>query len=78
MEQDTEMPSRDDWLREHEVDEVVVAGLATDYCVRQTALDAAQAGYTTSVNLTLSAGINAERVEKTLAEFSDNGIDVIE
>lgn len=76
-EEDTEMPSLDDWLQEHEVDEVVVAGLATDYCVRQTALDAAQAGYATSVNLALSAGINAERIERTLAEFRDNGIDVI-
>ena len=30
-----------DWLREHGVEEVDVCGLATDYCVRATALDAA-------------------------------------
>src|SRR4029453_13636792 len=35
----------DDWLQSHDVEDVVVVGIATDYCVRATALDAAQAGY---------------------------------
>ena len=34
-----------DWLRAHDVDEVVVLGLATDYCVRATALDAVALGF---------------------------------
>ena len=34
-----------DWLRAHDVDEVVVLGLATDYCVRATALDAVGLGF---------------------------------
>lgn len=36
-------------LRKHGVDEVHVMGLATDYCVRATALDAADLGYRTVV-----------------------------
>ena len=32
-----------DWLREHGVDTVEVVGIATDHCVRATALDAARA-----------------------------------
>ena len=36
-----------DLLRSHGVDEVVVLGLATDYCVKETAIDAARLGYTT-------------------------------
>jgi len=72
-----ELVTLDDWLRQNEVDEVVIVGLATDYCVRDTALDAAQAGYTTSVLLPLTAGINEERIDKTLAEFEDNGIEVL-
>ena len=32
-----------EWLRKHEVDGVDVVGIATDHCVRATALDAAAA-----------------------------------
>lgn len=70
--------SLDDWLRQNDVDEVVITGIATDYCVRATALDAVQAGYTTSVLLSLTAGINAERVTATIAELEDNGVEVLQ
>jgi nicotinamidase/pyrazinamidase len=36
-------------LRKHEIERVVVAGLATDYCVRETALDALRKGFETVV-----------------------------
>ena len=36
-------------LREHGITSVVIAGLATDYCVKATAIDAASAGFHTSV-----------------------------
>lgn len=36
-------------LRDAGVERVVVVGLATDYCVKETALDAARAGFTTTV-----------------------------
>ncbi|MGH3389989.1 MAG: isochorismatase family protein, partial [Actinomadura sp.] len=45
-----------DWLREHGVDEVDVVGIATDHCVRATAVDAAHAGFRTKVLLDLTAG----------------------
>jgi len=38
-------------LREHEVTSVVVCGLATDYCVLATALDAVELGFATSLLL---------------------------
>jgi nicotinamidase/pyrazinamidase len=38
-----------DYLREKHVDEVFVMGLATDYCVKATALDAVQLGFRTYV-----------------------------
>jgi len=34
-----------DWLRQRGVDEVDIVGIATDYCVRATAADAAEAGF---------------------------------
>lgn len=43
-------------LREHGIRRVVVAGLATDYCVKETALDAARLGFTTTV---LTDGVRA-------------------
>lgn len=38
-----------DWLRQRGVDEVTVCGLATDYCVKATAIDAAQLGLRTTL-----------------------------
>ena len=46
-----------DWLRDHDIDAVDIVGIATDYCVRATALDAARDGLTTQVLLDLTAGV---------------------
>jgi len=62
------------WLRARSVDEVVVCGIATDYCVRATALDAAAAGFSTTVLLDLTVGVSAERVTRTLAAFAEAGV----
>ena len=37
----------DNLLRSHDISDVVVLGLATDYCVKETAIDAARLGYST-------------------------------
>lgn len=39
----------DSWLRHHEIVELTIMGLATDYCVRFTVLDALQLGYQVNV-----------------------------
>lgn len=62
------------WLHEREVDEVVVCGIATDYCVRATALDAAAAGFRTTVLLDLTAAVAPERIGDTLATFDHTGV----
>ena len=41
-------------LREHDVESVVVVGLATDYCIKATALDAVQLGFPATV---VTAGV---------------------
>ncbi|HET6953598.1 MAG TPA: isochorismatase family protein [Acidimicrobiales bacterium] len=46
---DTRPTGLDDVLRSHGIERVVVVGLATDYCVKETALDAVRLGYTTTV-----------------------------
>lgn len=58
-----------DWLREHQVSQVDVVGIATDHCVRATALDAAQAGFDTTVLLDMTAGVAAVTTERALEEL---------
>ncbi|MGP0222908.1 isochorismatase family protein [Paenarthrobacter sp. NCHU4564] len=65
----------DDWLQSHDVEEVVVVGLATDYCVKATALDAVQAGYTTTVIAELTAGI-ADDLDDAFDEMEAAGVEV--
>jgi nicotinamidase/pyrazinamidase len=63
-----------DWLRARDVSAVEIVGIATDHCVRATALDAAAEGFATTVRLDLTAGVAAPTVERALAEFRAAGI----
>ena len=58
-----------DWLRERDVDEVDVVGIATDYCVHATAADAARAGFATRVLLGLTAGVAPDSTAKALEDL---------
>jgi len=62
------------WLREDGVDTVDVCGLTTDYCVRETALDAAAAGFTTGVLIDLTAAVHPERRADTLIALEAAGV----
>jgi len=75
LEPDGDAVGLDDWLQSHDVEDVVVVGIATDYCVLATSLDAVQAGYSVTVVRSLTAGI-AEDLEETLAEMELGGVDV--
>ncbi len=52
-----------DWLRARGVEQVDVCGIATDYCVRATALDAVRSGFATTVLLDLTAAVAPERLD---------------
>ncbi|MFJ4168614.1 isochorismatase family protein [Paenarthrobacter sp. NPDC089714] len=65
----------DDWLQSHDVEEVVVVGLATDYCVKATALDAVQAGYATTVIAELTAGISDD-LDEAFDDMESAGVEV--
>jgi len=65
----------DDWLQSHDVEEVVVVGIATDHCVKATALDGVQAGYSVTVLRELTVGI-AEDLDDAVAEMELGGVDV--
>ncbi|KQR82588.1 nicotinamidase [Arthrobacter sp. Leaf337] len=65
----------DDWLQSHDVEDVVIVGIATDYCVMATALDAVQAGYSVTVVRNLTAGIAAD-LDDAYAEMELGGVDL--
>lgn len=62
-------------LREHDVDKLTIVGLATDYCVRHTALDALRAGFDVTVDKQGIRGIDAEPgdTDRALREIEEHG-----
>ena len=62
------------WLCERQVTDVDVAGIATDYCVRATAADAAEAGFATTVLVTLTAGVDGDSSAQALTALRAAGV----
>ena len=67
------------YLKDKNVTEVFVMGLATDYCVKFTALDAVQLGFKTKLVLDGCRGVelNAGDVEKAIEEMKDAGVEIV-
>ncbi len=65
------------WLLAEGIDTVLVCGLALDYCVRATALDARRLGFETVVLGSLTAAISAEGAALTREELADQGVRVL-
>jgi nicotinamidase/pyrazinamidase len=61
-------------LKENDVKELIVYGIATDYCVKATAIDAADAGYKVTVVEGLSKGVAPDTTAKALDEMKAKGI----
>ena len=66
----------DDLLRERGIERAVVVGLATDYCVKATALDAVALGYDTTVIRDAVRPVELERGDgqRALDEMADAGV----
>lgn len=62
-------------LRDHGIDAVTVVGLATDYCVKETALDALRHGFAVTVDRTAVRPVEVEAGdgERALAEIEAAG-----
>lgn len=65
-----------EWLRDRGVDEIDIAGIATDYCVRATASDGAAHGFTTRVLLDLTAGVAAESTARAVEDMRAAGVEI--
>ena len=63
-----------DVLKKNGIKELIVYGIATDYCVKATAIDAADAGYKVTVIEGLSKGVAPDTTAKALEEMKAKGI----
>jgi nicotinamidase/pyrazinamidase len=69
-----------DYLNSLGIKEVFVVGLATDYCVKFTALDATELGYKTTVVSDATRAVNLEKDDgaKALNEMQRNGVWIVD
>ena len=65
------------WLRARSVDSVDVVGIATDHCVRATALDAVREGFVTTVLLDLTAGVAPVTTMAALVTLREAGVTLV-
>jgi nicotinamidase/pyrazinamidase len=66
-----------DWLRDRAIESVDVVGIATDHCVRATALDALDEGFDTRVLLDLTAGVAPATTAAALEQLRAAGADLV-
>ncbi|WP_431933486.1 isochorismatase family protein [Nonomuraea jabiensis] len=62
------------WLKARDIAELDVVGIATDHCVKATALDGARAGFTVRVLLDYTAGVAADTTRIALDELRRAGV----
>ena len=76
-----ELPTElDQLLRDRGIERVVVCGLATDYCVKETAVDSVGLGYETSLLADAVAAVNLQPDDgdRALNEMSEAGVALAE
>ena len=68
----------DKLLKKDQINKVVVYGIATDYCVRATALDAVASGYQVVLIKSLCRGVAPETSQKALEEMKAKGVVILD
>jgi nicotinamidase/pyrazinamidase len=66
-----------EWLRGHDITDLDVCGIATDYCVRATTLDALEARFTVRVLTGLCAGVAPGSTQAALREIAAAGARIV-
>jgi nicotinamidase/pyrazinamidase len=76
IESDPSSTSLEQYLREQDVDEVTIVGLALDYCVKSTAIDAHNLGFQAKVLLDATRAVNVKPEDGQLAvdELRQQGV----
>ncbi len=68
----------DNLLKKDKISKVVVYGIATDYCVKATALDATALGYRVFLIKNLCRGVAPDTTQKALEEMKSRGVIILE
>ncbi|MFO1258072.1 MAG: isochorismatase family protein [Gammaproteobacteria bacterium] len=67
-----------EFLKSHDIESVIVGGLATEYCVKQTVLQLRRAGFKIILNLGACRGITEQGVREAISEMKTLGVYCIE
>lgn len=67
-----------EFLKSKEIKTVIIGGLATDYCVKNTALQLQRAGFQTIVNLAACRGLHATSTQAAIDKMLQEGVIIIE
>lgn len=67
------------WLKKNDISDVYICGIATEYCVKSTAMDATKAGFNTYVIVDAVAGVevNPGDTEKAFKEMEEAGVKLV-
>lgn len=67
-----------EFLRQHEVDTVIVGGLAADYCVKHTALELREEGFRVILNVAAVRGVAPDTTRQALDTLAEAGVEFID
>lgn len=63
-------------LERYEVSEIDAVGIATDYCVKESVLDALEADFDVTVLLEMTAGVDPERSKAAVTQMTERGAEI--
>lgn len=75
--QDTLSTGVIEYLKIQNIKHVLVGGLATDYCVKTSALQLKRAGFSVIVNLSACKGMQRDSIEMALRELHHHGVNIV-
>jgi nicotinamidase/pyrazinamidase len=64
----------DDWLKNKNTTDIILVGLATDYCVYNTAMDGIKNGYKIHIILSCVRGVKKDTTISAIQDMKENGV----